>query len=156
MATRTVARRDRSTPATRQKGVAGKFAQFLTLTDQAKAITGRAGEIKKELMAFTELHGEPDEKGHLLHHLTTAIEVGGQRFRGFMRQRRVGQVFNEDAARALCEAKGFKPDDYISVTEYVDQDKVARLYAEDKITEAEFDALLDETITWAFIPMKDA
>jgi len=112
------------------------------------------GEIKKDLMAFTEANGEPDDMGHLLHTLATAIEVGGQRFKGFMRQRRVSQVFNEDAAKALCEAKGFTIDEYISVTEYVDQDKVARLYAEDKITEAEFDALVEENITWAFVPVK--
>ena len=151
MATRTVQRR--STPST---GVAGKFAQFLALTNEVKTINGRAGELKKDLMAFTEVNGEPDEKGHLLHTLATTIEVGGQKFKGFMRQRKVSQVFNEDAAQALCQNKGFDRSDYISVTEYVDQDKVARLYAEDKITEAEFEALLDENITWAFVPVKDA
>lgn len=153
MATRTVARRS---PAARPAGVAGKFAQFLALTNDAKAITTRASEIKKELMSFTEQHGEADEKGHLLHNLADAIEVGGQKFKGFMRQRRVSQTFNEDAAKSLCETKGFDRDDYISVTEYVDQDKVARLYAEDKITEAEFDALVEENVTWAFVPVKDS
>lgn len=151
MATRTVARR-----SPRPAGVAGKFAQFLALTNDVKSLTGRAGEIKKELMAFTEQHGEPDEKGHLLHNLANAVEVGGQKFKGFMRQRRVSQTFNEDAAKALCEAKGFTSEEYISVTEYVDQDKVARLYAEDKITEEEFDTLLDENITWAFVPIRDS
>lgn len=152
MATRTVTRRSAARPA----GVAGKFAQFLALTNDVKTLTGRAGEIKKELMSFTEQHGEPDEKGHLLHTLADAVEVGGQKFLGFMRQRRVSQTFNEDAAKTLCEAKGFAIDEYISVTEYVDQDKVARLYAEDKITEEEFDVLLEENITWAFVPVKDS
>lgn len=154
MGNRTVPRRNPQ--ANQRSGVAGKFAQFLALSNEVKTLNSRVGEIKKDLMAFTEANGEPDEKGHLLHNLATAVEVGGQRFKGFMRQRRVSQVFNEEAAHALCASKGFDREDYITVTEYVDQDKVARLYAEDKITEAEFDALVEENITYAFVPVKDA
>lgn len=149
MATRTVKRR---TPA---GSVAAKFLQFLTLGAEAKALTKRQGDLKGDLLTFAEEKGEEDDKGHRLHTLPTPVTVGGITYTGFMRQRRVSQQFDEDGARELCEKKGFDRDDYISVMEYVDQDKVARLYAEDKISDEEFEALLPESETFAFVPVKE-
>lgn len=149
MATRTVKRR------TGVGAVQGTFLQFLTLAAEAKTITKRATTLKGDLMSFAEDHGEEDEKGHRLHTLAAPVEVGGQKFLGFQRQRRVSAIFDEEAASTLCEEKGFERSDYISVQEYVDQDKVARLYAEDKISDEEFESLLPETETFAFVPVKE-
>lgn len=144
MATRTVTRR------TPKNGVAAKFFQFITLQAEGKALTKRQNELKEDLRAFAVEHGEEDENGSLIYEVE-----GVPGFAGFANQRRVSQKFNEDAAEALCEKKGFAKKDYISTTEYVDQDKIARLYAQDKITEEEFDSLMEETITWAFVPTKE-
>jgi hypothetical protein len=147
MATRTVTRQPRT-------GVPAKFAQFASLQASAKELTSRANLIKAELMAFAEKNGKPDEKGHLVHTLASAVEAGGATFKGFMRQRKVKQTFNEDRAEDLCRGKKIAREEYISTVEYVDQDKIARLYADGKITEAEFDSLIDETVEWAFVPVK--
>lgn len=103
------------------------------------------------------MHGTVDEeKGHRIINLPAPVEVGGKVYTGFMRQRRVSQEFNEEKAQALCEQRGFNKDDYVSVQEYVDQDKIYRLYAEDKITDDEMKELISENETWAFVPVKES
>lgn len=139
----------------RPTGISGRLAQYLALGQEAKAVTKRQAEIKSDLLSFVEQDGNheiDEEKGHLLHTLPEPVVIGTTAYTGFMKQRRVGQSFLEDEARALCEAKGFDLDDY--TTRYVDQDKIVRLYAEDKISDEEFRSLTEETITWAFTAVK--
>lgn len=149
MPTKTVQRR--TTP---KSGVAGKFLQFVVLQAQAKDLTKRAGVLKEDLMAFAEANGEKDENGHLLHTLASPVDAGESRFAGFTRQRKVKQTFLEDKAEALLTKKKVERADFITTTEYVDQEKVARLYAQGVLTEKEFDSLIAEEISWAFVPVK--
>lgn len=137
-------------------GIASKFVQFLAVDLDAKDLAKRADALKAELKDFAQANGEPDENGHQIFSLESAVEVKGKRFAGFMRQRRVSQVFDEDAAERLCEDKGFKREEYISTQEYVDQDKIARLYAEDRLTDDEFESLVKERETFAFVPVKES
>lgn len=142
--------------ATGVEPISMRFQHFLSLGRAAKDMTERQGVLKKALMEHAMQHGEADEKGTQVFLLPEAVDDGsGKRFKGFSRQRRVSQSFNEDRAHALLEEKGIDRDAYISTQEYVDQDKVARLYAEDVLTDTEFNALLDENITWAFVPLKE-
>jgi hypothetical protein len=146
MATKTVSRP--------RAGVPGKFAQFVSLKASAKELTDRANDIKNELMVWAEKNAKPDEKGHLVHTLAASVVAGGATFSGFMRQRKVKELFNEDRATDLLVGKGIPASQFTSTLTYVDQDKVARLYADGKITEAEFDSLIDKTVEWAFVPVK--
>lgn len=97
---------------------------------------------------------EDEEKGHKVHNLDEPIQFGGVVYQGFMHQKKAGPLlFLEDAAVALCEEKGFDLDDY--TTRYPDQDKITRLYADDKITEEEWAGLFEkQDDTWAFVPVK--
>jgi hypothetical protein len=145
--TKTVTRR-------RVSPMAAKLVQYLTLQKQVKDTNKMLADLKGDLTEFTEKHHEKDpEKGHMLHTLAEGVDFLGQRYSGFMRQRKTSQVFLEDKAQALCEKKGFDPDEY--TTRYVDQDKVVRLYAEDRISEAEFNRLYETTESWAFVPVKE-
>lgn len=148
MATRTVSRR---TPI---GSITSKFVQFLAVDLEAKDLAKRADALKSELKDFAEANGEADENGHKIYALEAPVEVKGKHFAGFMRQRRVSQVFDEEAAEALCTERGFQREEFISVQEYVDQDKIARLYAEDRISDKEFKSLVKERETFAFVPVK--
>lgn len=135
-------------------GVAGRLLQYLTLTAEIAATTKRKDEIKGELLDHVERdHTVDEEKGHLLHTLPVPVVVSGKTYTGFMKQRKVTQIFLEDAAEALCRSKGFDIDAYTS--RVIDQDKIIRLYAEDAITDDEFQSLTENKVTWAFVPVKE-
>jgi len=139
----------------RQTGIAGLFKQFLVLGAEERALKARRETLKASLNTFVlENHEEDEEKGHLVYRLPAPVDDGKYFYDGFMRQRKVTQVFLEDAAEELCAAKGLEPDEY--TTRYVDQDKVVRLYAEEKITDEEFGNLFDNNESWAFVPIKGA
>lgn len=146
MATKTVRRK--TSPIT------ARFLQFLVFQADEVAAKREKEKIKKELVEFTEKHHEVDEeKGHQIHTLPEPITVAGKTFTGFMRQRKVSQVFLEDKAQELCESKGFDIEDYTE--RVIDQDKIVRLYADDKITEEEFNSLIEESESYAFVPVKE-
>lgn len=158
MATRTVRRS--GAQATGVEPISARLIQFLTLTKNSADMKARADLLKKDLASHADAHGTVDEeKGHRVFLLPTGpVDVGGKRYSGFMRQKRVPQpAFNEERAQELCEAKGFEKDQYISIQEYVDQDKVYRLYADDLLTDEEMKSLLDQADpTYAFVPMKES
>lgn len=153
MATRTVRRTASANPIVTQ------FTQFMTLKAQAALLATQESRLKKDLSEFTDANGtvEDEEVGHKVIRLPEAIEVAGKRYVGFMRQRRSGaQTFNEDKAEALLKEKGIDRSQYVTTQEYVDQDKVYRLYAEDVLTDDEMKGLLDQADPiWAFVPMKE-
>lgn len=135
--------------------MAVKLVQYLSIQKEIKDSNKSLGDLKKELSDYAEQHHEEDpEKGHQIHTLPGGgIEFSGQRYTGFQRQRKTSQVFLEDKAEALCVRKGIDPEEF--TTRYVDQDKVVRLYAEDRISEAEFNRLYETNVTWAFVPVKE-
>lgn len=136
--------------------ISARFQHYLALGRGAKDMTDRAGVLKKDLLEHAAEHGEADEKGSLTFRLLQPVDDGtGKKYAGFTKQRRVSQAFNEERAEALLAEKQIDRSQYISTQEYVDQDKVARLYAEDLLTDVEFNSLIDENVTWAFVPVKE-
>ena len=134
-------------------GVAGKFLQFLVLKAQAATAVKRADEIKVELMAFAEASGIEDEKNHKVHTLASPVEAGGTEFTGFMRQRKITESFDDATAEKILVKKNLLAEAQTTVT-YIDQDKVMRLYADDKITQRELDKMITKKESFAFVPVK--
>lgn len=133
------------------------FLQFLTAQREEVEAKRRREAARDRLVEWVREDGHhevDEEKGHLLHTMADEINFFGQQYTGFMHQRKAGgEVFLEDKAEELCQEKGFDPDDY--TTRYVDQDKVARLFADDKLTNEEWDSLFEKRDdTWAFLPTK--
>lgn len=130
------------------------FLEYISLSNMSKGVAARANVLKSQLMEHAAAHGWEDEKGHLVFNLDADVEKDGTWYAGFMRQRRVSQSFNEEKAEALLAAKGIDEEQYVSYQRYVDQDKVSRLYADDVLTDEEYQSLIDQTETWAFVPVK--
>lgn len=135
-------------------GTTAKFLQFLTLQAEEKVLKKRREDIKTDLTEYIEEHGETDDKGHLLHSLETPLQFDGKSYSGFMKQRRVSTSFNEEVAEERLRRHGVY-DEALSTQVYIDQDKVYRLQQEGRLPEADLDAMFEETVTWAFVPVKE-
>jgi hypothetical protein len=134
--------------------LATRLVAYLAAKQQIKEATKEAEVAKKALIEHVDHYHETDpEKGHLLHTLPEPLTFMGQTFTGMQKQRKTSQAFLEDVADKLCAEKGLEVDDYTS--RYVDQEKISRLYSEDKLTDEEFNSLFETNETWAFVPMKD-
>lgn len=134
---------------TRKSPYEAMVLQYLEIGEQEKQLAKRKADIKKEL-SFAAEDSEPDGSGHLTQYFDNPLEFGGKDVLGFQKQRRVSTTFNEDRAEGLCKDKGLADEQYLSWESYVDQDKISRLYAEDLLTDEEYESLLDQNVTWAF------
>lgn len=146
--TKTVTRRTASKTSQLEK-----FRQFLGIQAEKAELTKRENILKTDLGNFADEHGVRDEeKGHRVVTFPESISTVKGLFRGFMRQRRVTSVFQEDVAEKLLRRKGLYEE---CLSTYLDTEKIDRLYAQDKITAKEYDSLTKENVTWAFVPIKD-
>lgn len=130
-----------------------KFKQFLLIQAEKADLTKRENVLKGGLKNYADEHGVLDEeKGHRVVTFPESIQTSKGLFRGFMSQRRVSSTFDEEAAEPVLRQKGL----YEQVlSTYVDSEKVDRLYAQGLISEKEYDSFIKETVTWAFVPIKD-
>jgi hypothetical protein len=90
--------------------------------------------------------------------LETPLTVYGTTYVALKKERRASPIFLEDVAEEILTAKGLLEEAQTTVTPepytYLDNDKIYVLNQEGKLTDDEIDAMMDETITWALIPVK--
>ena len=120
--------------------------QYVTLKDEAEAITERVNTIKKRLTSYIEDLGEPNEKGSIV--LTVDDERTGTR--SIVKQRRVSKQFDEDKANAILQSKGVFETCTKTIT-VLDQDAVMAAYYEGKLTDDDIDTMFPEKVTWAIV-----
>jgi len=120
--------------------------QYVTLKDEAEAITERVNTIKKRLTSYIEDLGEPNEKGSIV--LTVDDERTGTR--SIVKQRRVSKQFDEDKANAILQSKGVFETCTKTIT-VLDQDAVMAAYYEGKLTDEDIDTMFPEKVTWAIV-----
>jgi hypothetical protein len=120
--------------------------QYVTLKDEAEAITERVNTIKKRLTGYIEDLGEPNEKGSIV--LTVDDERTGTR--SIVKQRRVSKQFDEDKANSILQSKGVFETCTKTIT-VLDQDAVMAAYYEGKLTDEDIDTMFPEKITWAIV-----
>lgn len=139
-------------PAT---NVVTSFLRYLVAKNDAVEANKAAAEIKPDLEAFAVENGELDEeKGHYTYQIPSPVQVGGKTYVGFQRQKKNAPLlFDPDKADEVMRSKGIPFHEYTSAI--VDSDKVARLYADDKLTDDEFNSMFtQEDPTFAFVPVK--
>lgn len=143
-------------PPITSTSLVSKAIAFLTLTNEAKAATERATGLKKEMMDALHTSGEEDDKGHKYLYFKNPIAIGGKKFSGLKRERRVSRLFDEDAAETLLEGKGLlERVQKEVVTTVLDQDEVYVLNQEGLLTDEEVDSLFAESESFAFKPVAD-
>ncbi|CAB4128984.1 hypothetical protein UFOVP225_120 [uncultured Caudovirales phage] len=120
--------------------------QYVTLKDEADAITERVNTIKKRLTGYIEDLGEPNEKGSIV--LTVDDDRTGTR--SIVKQRRVSKQFDEDKANAILQSKGVFETCTKTIT-VLDQDAVMAAYYEGKLTDEDIDTMFPEKVTWAIV-----
>jgi hypothetical protein len=123
-----------------------ELQQYVTLKDEAEAITERVTTIKKRLTAYIEDLGEPNEKGSIV----LPVEDERTNTRAIVKQRRVSKQFDENTANDLLKSKGLFDTCTTTVT-MLDQDAVMAAYYEGKLTDSDIDTMFPEKITWALV-----
>ena len=123
------------------------FREFVGLKAQLDQIGSRQGEIKDRLKEAVEARGYEDSEGHVWYDLPEEVE-GYTRLK---REKRIREKFDEEAALALVKKKGLEKK-CIKMVPQLDHDALAgAVYAGD-ITEKEFQALIERTESYAFVP----
>lgn len=128
--------------------------QYLTVSGEISLLNSRKTELRDLIVALIDDEHETDpEKGHLTQALPNPLNVGGKTYVAVQKQRKVTQTFDEDAALELLKSKDLPEEDYM--TPVLDQDKVARLYADDVLSDEEFENLFEEKVSYAFHAVKE-
>jgi hypothetical protein len=120
--------------------------QYVTLKDEADAISERVTTIKKRLTAYIEDLGTPNEKGSLV----LPVEDDRTNTRAIVKQRRVSKQFDEDTANNLLKSKGLFEACTTTIT-VLDQDAVMGAYYEGKLTDSDIETMFPEKISWALV-----
>lgn len=143
----------RSVTRQRVSRAASRLQQYLVISSEIAALSKRKTDLRDEMIELIDADHEKDpEKGHLTQNLGTPITLGNKTYEAIQRQRKVSQVFDEDKAIALLKSKEIEETEYL--TPVLDQDKVARLYADDVLTDDEFDGLFEEVESYSFVAVK--
>lgn len=148
--------------------------QWLEAKTLVKDFTKREKDLNKELSAVVETLGTPDDRGHLWYELPEPIDGCNV----LQRQRRVTVIMDDEAAIAILEAKGILEacsTSYLRVTDpnqaiaaleaaglledsgfeistQVNDSDVSKAYFEGKITQAEYEEIFTDKISWALLP----
>lgn len=151
MATKTVTRRSTKQPSVKDQIIT--FREHLVLKKEAASITARSEKLKKRLKEWLPVATESytDVKGSYFVDLPETVEVDGQAYSGMELRRSVSIKFDEDAAEAVLKRKKVLDE---ALSTYIDQDKVARLQQEGKLTEADMDKMFTESESFSFWPIK--
>jgi hypothetical protein len=131
------------------------FAQHITLKRQASVLSTRSDALKNRLKKwFGETVSEDvylNENGSKFYDFPETISDGKESYKGMELRRSVGTKFNEDEATKILKRKGVYEQ---ALTPVLDQDKIAVLLQEGKITEKDMDKMFEETESFAFWPLK--
>lgn len=170
MATKTTVRRRTTSPVNtklaKTKAVTVWFKQWLEVGDQAEQLTERKGDLRERILDAVEEIGEPDDKGNVWLELPQVVGFENRKNKVFKytllkRERHLLPANPQpipDLAEALLRKKKLWLTEkqekairdlqlacpYIRISVDVDLDTFAGLVFKDAITDAEYDATLQE------------
>lgn len=130
------------------------FTQHLVLKLESALVVKRSEALKTKLKEFLTKGSDKiyvNEHGSKFYDLPESFTFMGKTFKGMELRRSAPVTFNEETAVKILKKKGVYEE---ALSTYVDQEKVHRLLAEEKITEADLDKMFDEDEKWAFWPVE--
>ena len=122
---------------------------FVRLKTTIKSLTTDADEIKKDLSSIVDADGDEDEDGSRW--LNLPAEVDG--FKSLKRERRVTRKIDIEAAETLLREKGLY-DRCVEQRPVLNEDEVMACFAQDLLSDEDFDMIFPSTVTYAFVPSK--
>lgn len=120
--------------------------QYVSLKDEAEAITERVNTIKKRLTGYIDDLGTANEKGSIV------LQVNDDRSNtaAIVKQRRVSKQFDESTANSILAERGLAESCLKTVT-VLDEDAVMGAYYDGKLTDADIEKMFPEKVTWALV-----
>lgn len=129
--------------------------QFLVLKSETAELTARQNEVKDRLKAEIERQGYSDDMGHQYIDLDEPVDGVAT----LKREKRVTSTMNHERTEALLRRKSLW-DACTTTVVVIDEDKIlSALYEQDEkgkplLLQEDVDSMFDQTITYAFIPMR--
>lgn len=123
------------------------FREFVGLKQQLEQIGSRQDEVKSRLKEAVVARGYTDSEGHGWFDLPEEIEG----YSKLKLERRVRERFDDDAAMALVRERGLEKK-CVKMVPTLDHDALAGAVYDGDITEAEFQAFIKKSESFAFVP----
>lgn len=131
------------------------FSEHIVLKREAATITTRSNALKDRIKKwFLDEAGDEvyeNEQGSKFFDFSDTISDGKDDYKGMELRRQVSTTFNEEKAETILKRAGVYEE---ALSSYVDQDKIARLHQEGKITDKQLDDMFEESERFAFWPVK--
>jgi hypothetical protein len=123
--------------------------EYLMVKKSMEQLEARQKELREKLFAKIDNEGLPDDKGNIQLELDSEVE-GVTRLE---KQRRVTRKIDEEMAEQILTANELTETVYKTVR-VVDEDALMAAFYEDKISEAELDAMFPPRTVWALMTKK--
>jgi hypothetical protein len=149
--------------------VRAKVSQYLLLKKEIADLKAMQERVKEELEPYLQ-EADTNARGSHVIGFETPLEIHGVQYKELQKVRKRSKLLNEERALELLDDKAVEwscaqPDAGISVfhapyrraiitIEHIDHDALWDLFAQDLLSDEEYDSLFDVTETWAFSPTK--
>lgn len=120
--------------------------QGATLTVRAEALKDR---LKEKFSDFSNVY--ENENGSKFFDFPETITDGKNDYKGMELRRSAPVTFNEEKAELILRRAGVYEE---ALTPVIDQEKIARLQQEGKISESDMDEMFETGERWSFYPVK--
>lgn len=123
--------------------------QFVDIDSQVKDLERRKTELKERLSEVVEVHGKQDDQGHQFYDLGESIEG----YHLIKRECRRSVTLDSEKAMALLRERDLV-DEVVSWQPVIDEDALYAQVYQGNITPEEIEALTNESVNYAFKPVK--
>ena len=126
-----------------------------TFKDQVAVLNKGIADRKRVLEQAVDQYGEPDHNGHIV--LPLPEQIG--RVTNLVKQRKISQGFDEDAATEILQSKKVSESDTLwdqctTLVPVLDEDLIWAALYDGLLTEEEIDRIFPKTVSWAFVPTR--
>lgn len=129
--------------------VNAQVREYLMVKKNLEILEARQKELREKLFVKIDNEGLPDDKGNIQLELDSEID-GVVRLE---KQRRVTRKIDEAMAEQILEANDLTESIY-KMVRVVDEDELMAAFYQEKISEAELDAMFPPKTVWALMTKK--
>jgi DNA mismatch repair ATPase MutS len=118
--------------------------EYVRLKESMSHMETRAKELRDNIIAHVETHGQEDESGNIVFDLEKPLD-GVIRF---IKTRRTSRKLDENRAEEIIADHGIEEKAYKTVR-VIDEDALLAMRFDETLTEDELDQMFPVTVTWA-------
>jgi hypothetical protein len=128
--------------------------RFLEERDIVLAHDKPRKKFSGSLKEYIDAYGTPDKDGNLVVEFPAPVTINGTTYTGLMQQKKTVPMVKEEAALGLVVDKGLMKEIPFEDIRVYQWDALYRLNAQDLISDAELDEVMEDAVTWALQVIK--